>query len=351
MEVFWYAVVTGMLAVYVVLDGFDFGLGMLYLVAARTEADRRAALATIGPIWVANEVWLVASGGLLFFAFPRAYAAGFSGFYLALIVVLWLFMLRGLALELRSHFVHPVWTGFWDTGFALSSGLLAIVFGAALGNLIRGVPLNADGYFFTALWTDFSPGPNPGILDWYTVLVALTTAAILALHGAYYLAMKTRGRLAERAWLLAGRCQWATAGLLLVVFAATPLVQPAIPAGFFAHPAGLVGPIAAIGSLIVGIWAHRTKREVAAFASSCGMILAFLGSVAWGLFPNLLVSSGEPAHSLTIYNASASAHGLSIGLGWFSIGITLVAAYSVYVHRLFWGKVGGEDQAGEPGGY
>src|SRR5438128_9622317 len=198
METFWYVVVTLMLAVYVVLDGFDFGVGILSPFAARTEIERRTALASIGPVWNGNEVWLIASGGLLFFAFPRAYAAGFSGFYLALILVLWLLIFRGLALELRGHLDHELWRQFWDLAFAGASLLLAIVFGAALGNLIRGVPLNPEGYFFVALWTDFLTGPAPGILDWFTVLVGLASATILALHGTNYLTMKTKGDLYAR---------------------------------------------------------------------------------------------------------------------------------------------------------
>src|SRR5262245_47113909 len=203
METFWYCAVTLMLAVYAVLDGFDFGLGIVYPFVARTDEDRRTALASIGPVWNGNEVWLVAAGGLLFFAFPKAYAAGFSGFYLALIIVLWLLIFRGLGLELRSHLDHALWRQFWDLAFVVASLLLAVVFGAALGNLIRGVPLNADGYFFVALWTTFAPGPDPGILDWYTVLMGVTSAAILTLHGANYLAMKTEGELHERASCIA----------------------------------------------------------------------------------------------------------------------------------------------------
>ena len=339
MEVFWLVIVTGMLIGYVVLDGFDFGVGMLYLLVARSEDERRTALSSIGPIWSGNEVWLIASGGLLFFAFPRAYASGFSGFYLALIIVLWLFILRGLALELRSHMAHPIWTGFWDVGFAVASGLLAIVFGAALGNLIRGVPLDADGYFFTALWTDFTVGPEPGILDWYTVLVAMTTAALLALHGAYFLVMKTTGELASRSRRVATRCEWVAVPMFGITAGLTPWVQPVLSAGFAARPIGLVFPVVAVLALAGGLRAHSRGREVAAFACSSGTLIATLVSAAWGLFPNLLLSSGDPAHSLTIYNAAASTHGLTIGLGWFAIGFSLVLAYSLYVHRLFWGKV------------
>ena len=339
MEVFWLVIVVGMLIGYVVLDGFDFGVGMLYLLVARSDDERRTALASIGPIWSGNEVWLIASGGLLFFAFPRAYAAGFSGFYLALIIVLWLFMLRGLALELRSHMGHPIWTGFWDGALTVASVLLSIVFGAALGNLIRGVPLNANGYFFTALWTDFTPGPQPGILDWYTVLVAVTTAALLALHGAYYLVMKTTGELATRSRTLATRLEWVAVPLFAITAGVSPWVQPTIVDGFAAHPIGLVFPALAVIALAGSLWAHHHGGELVAFACSSGTLIAILASAAWGLFPNLLISSTDPAYSLTIYNAAASPHGLSIGLGWFTFGIALVVAYFLFVHRLFWGKV------------
>src|SRR5881397_163078 len=216
METLWYIVVTLMLALYVVLDGFDFGVGILYPVLGRSEADRDVMHAAIGPVWNGNEVWLIAAGAVLFLAFPKAYAAGFSGFYLALIIVLWLFMFRGLALELRSHVDHPMWRQLCDVTFASASLLLAIVFGAALGNLIRGVPLNAEGYFFVALWTDFAPGPNPGILDWSTVLMGLASVAILALHGANYLAMKTVGELYGRATAFGRLGGWMTVGLTVL---------------------------------------------------------------------------------------------------------------------------------------
>lgn len=244
METFWYAAVTLMLAVFVVLDGFDFGVGILYPFVARTEQERRMVLDSIGPMFNGNEVWLVASGGLLFFAFPKAYAAGFSGFYLALIIVLWLFMFRGLALELRSHPDHPMWRQFWDVAFSSSSLLLAIVFGAALGNLIRGVPLNREGYFFVALWTDLLTGQEPGILDWFTVLMGLASAAILALHGANYLAMKTKGDLYARTVAAAKLVGWLAFGGAVLVRLAITFVQPNLRLNYTAHPLGTSFPSA-----------------------------------------------------------------------------------------------------------
>src|ERR1700685_2406192 len=160
-----------MIAGYVVLDGFDIGVGILHLYLARTDDERRVLLRTIGPVWDGNEVWLIAAGGTLYFAFPALYAASFSGFYLPLMMVLWLLILRGVSIEFRSHVGGRIWSVFWDGTFALASILLAIFFGAALGNVVRGVPLDASGNFFEPLWTDFKLGPQVGILDWYTVLV------------------------------------------------------------------------------------------------------------------------------------------------------------------------------------
>ena len=168
MEAAWFVIVSGMLAAYAVLDGFDFGVGAIHRIVARTDEERRTVLAAIGPIWDGNEVWLIAAGGVLFMAFPNVYATAFSGFYMALMVVLWLLILRGVAIEFRSHQDHPLWREFWDTVFMLASALLAVVFGTTLGNLIRGVPLGEEGLRGMPLFTNFLIGREPGILDWYT---------------------------------------------------------------------------------------------------------------------------------------------------------------------------------------
>src|SRR5437588_813541 len=199
MEMVWFTIVSLMLTTYVVLDGFDLGAGAIHLLVARTDSERRTVLAAIGPVWDGNEVWLIASGGVLVFAFPRAYSAGFSGFYLPLMIVLWLLVLRGISIEFRSHQPNPLWRSFWDGTFFVSSTLLAIVLGAALGNVIRGVPLDASGFFAGPLFTNFTPSHDPGVLDWYTCLVGLFTLAVLAGHGALYLAWKTSGAVNERA--------------------------------------------------------------------------------------------------------------------------------------------------------
>src|ERR1700729_3823310 len=155
MQTVWFMLVAVMIAVYVVLDGFDLGAGIIHLLVARTDSERRLVLRSIGPVWDGNEVWLLAGGGTLYFAFPLLYASAFSGFYLPLMIVLWLLILRGISLELRNHIDVGVWRALLDGAFGISSALLAIFYGAALANVLRGVPLQSDGYFFLPLWTNF----------------------------------------------------------------------------------------------------------------------------------------------------------------------------------------------------
>src|SRR5262249_9341413 len=213
MPTIWFCIVAVMVALYVVLDGFDLGAGILHLSIARTDSERRAVLASIGPVWDGNEVWLLATGGTLYFAFPALYASGFSGFYLPLMIVLWLLILRGIAIEFRNHIHSAVWEPAWDFVFSAASLLLAIFFGAALGNVVRGVPLDASGYFFEPLWTNFQLGEETGILDWYTILVGLLAAATLVMHGALWVQLKTSGPVSERSAYLARRVWWVVAAL------------------------------------------------------------------------------------------------------------------------------------------
>src|SRR5258708_36320366 len=210
MQTLWFILVAFMLTMYVLLDGFDLGAGVIHLVIARTDEERRVILRAIGPVWDGNEVWLIAAGGTLFFTFPVLYASSFSGFYLPLMIVLWLLMLRGVAIEIRSRIQDPVWLSFWDGVFFFGSALLTIFYGAALGNVIRGAPLDSHGDFFAPLWTDFNPySSNPVILDWYTILLGLLALAVLTAHGANDLAVNTLGglhtrarRISKWAWLL-----------------------------------------------------------------------------------------------------------------------------------------------------
>src|SRR5512142_2399321 len=199
MPTLWFILVALMLTAYVILDGFDLGAGVIHLLVARTDRERRTVLRAIGPVWDGNEVCLLAAGGTLYFAFPQLYASSFSGFYLPLMMVLWLLMLRAISIEFRSHINEGVWRSFFDGVFSFASVLLAIFYGAALGNVVRGVPLAQDHYFFLPLWTDWRVGPYPGILDWYTALRGVVALVALSVHGAHWVALKTDGDLQQRA--------------------------------------------------------------------------------------------------------------------------------------------------------
>src|SRR5512133_1170454 len=193
MEMLWFWLVSVMVAIYVVMDGFDFGAGILHLVVAKTNEERRQVLGAIGPLWDGNEVWLLASGGCMFLAFPKVLAAGFSGFYLALFMVVWTLAMRGISIEFRSHLPDGMWRAFWDRAFMVASVLLPVLLGAALGNVVRGVPVDATGYFNIPLFTDFSAGNPVGILDWYTVLTGVFVLVTIANHGALFLVWRTEG--------------------------------------------------------------------------------------------------------------------------------------------------------------
>jgi cytochrome d ubiquinol oxidase subunit II len=339
MEPLWFAIVAGMLAVYVVLDGFDFGAGFLHLIVARTDAERRTVFAAIGPVWDGNEVWLLAGGGALFMAFPEAYAVGFSGFYLPLMLLLWVLILRGLSIELRGHVSDPLWTAFWDATFAIGSTLIAIVLGAALGNVLRGVPLDGTGTFHMPLFDTFWPSPRSGVLDVYTVGVGVFTLLALAGHGGLYLAMKSEGPVHDRS-LRAARVSWILAGLLFpIVTWATARVSPELPAA--AAQRGLVWILAALvaasaATLVVGL--VRGRPEVG-FIGSAGTLFTLLGTAAAARWPVLLRSSVSPSLSLDAFQAATTQHGLRVALTWSLIGLPLACGYFVFLARLFRGKV------------
>ena len=344
MQTLWFILVALMVAMYVLLDGFDLGAGALHPFVARNDRERRMVLRAIGPVWDGNEVWLIAAGGTLFFAFPVLYASGFSGFYLPLIIVLWLLMIRGLSIELRGHVDNPMWGSFWDASFFVGSAMLAVFYGAALGNVVRGVPLNADGYFFQPLWTDFSPfSKTPGILDWYTVMIGLLAFTTLVAHGANYLAVKTEGDLNARARRFSRAAWLATAALTALATPATFWVNPDLLGGLNQRPYGYVLPLIAIAGLAGMGYFNFTLRDRGAFLSSSAYIVGMLTSTVFAVYPNVLPAVNA-ANSLTIYNASSSAYSQGVGLVWWSIGMVLAAVYFIVIYRLFRGKVRLEDE-------
>ncbi|MGZ4787295.1 MAG: cytochrome d ubiquinol oxidase subunit II [Terriglobales bacterium] len=339
MQTIWFILVAFMIGAYVVLDGFDIGAGAIHLLAAQTDEQRRLVLNAIGPVWDGNEVWIIAAGGTLFLAFPVLYASSFSGFYLPLMVLLWLLIGRGISIECRVQVKSPVWKSLFDGTFSFSSALLAVFYGAAFANVIRGVPLDQQHTFFEPLWTNFRVGPNPGILDWYTVTAGVLALVALSLHGCLYLIVKTEGELQTRARWLANAL-WMLALLLTAAeLIASVLLRPQLTANYFHHPVWFVIP-AAVGIGLFAIpflLAHN--RESAAFYA-CGVYLAgmILGA-AVALYPTVLPASGDPQNSLTIYNAASGYDSMRLALYWWIPGMAIAIGYFVFVYRMFRGKV------------
>jgi cytochrome bd ubiquinol oxidase subunit II len=335
----WFWLVAVMIVGYVVLDGFDLGVGVLHLFLPRTNEQRQAALHSIGPVWDGNEVWLLAGGGTLYFAFPLLYASAFSGFYLPLMIVLWLLVLRGVSIELRNHVDIGVWTSLLDGVFCISSALLAIFYGAALANVLRGVPLQADGYFFLPLWTNWQPGVHPGILDWYTVIGGLVALIALTLHGALWITIKVSGDLAQRACRLINPLLLILILLTIVSLVATIAVRPASLDNYYRYPVTFIVPVGVLASL-AGIWFfNRNQQPGKAFLSSALYLFFMLAGACWGVYPTLLPATTGADRDITLARAISGPHTLAVGLAWWSFGMTLAVAYVVFVYSRFKGKV------------
>jgi cytochrome d ubiquinol oxidase subunit II len=338
MEALWFALAAVMVAVYVVLDGFDFGAGLLHLLVARDDRERRQVLAAIGPFWDGNEVWLLAGGGVLFLAFPKVLASGLSGFYLAIFLVLWVLILRGVAVEFRSHVEDRMWRAFWDGTFWIASLLAPILFGAALGNVLRGVPVDADGWFSLALFDSFSPFGAPGILDWFTILSGIVALAAIAHHGALFLAWKTDGAVRERSLAVARRVFPVLAVLWVIATLATGWVAPAVFQGLAHRPLAWISTLLLVVGLVTSWVARRGGRDLAAFLGSSAFLLGALAATAASVYPVWLKSTIDPAFSLTAQNTAASPHSLAVGLYWWPVGFVLAIVYAVVLFRLHRGK-------------
>ncbi len=327
----WFVVLAFMLAGYAVLDGFDLGVGTLHLLLGRSTRERATLIDAIGPVWNGNEVWLLAAGGSMVAAFPQVYASSFSGFYLALMLVLWLLLLRGLGIELRHQLAHPLWRHAWDVTFSAASALLALLFGVALGNVLRGVPLDANGEF---------RGTFVLMLNPFAVLGGVLSVAVLALHGASWIALKTEGELQERGRRFAGVLWWAAAAMLAAMVAASFVVRPDFTRNFVAHPWLVTIPVIAVAALANARRARGRGDDRGAFLSTAAMIATILGSAAAGLYPDLLPSRpGSPHPGLNIYNAASPENSLRTALAVYLFGMALVTVYLVHIYRTWKGKV------------
>lgn len=325
----WFILVAVLISGYAVLDGFDLGVGILHLFA-RSEKERRIHLQATGPVWDGNEVWLLTGGGAMFAAFPTVYATVFSGFYLALMLLLVALILRAVSMEFRNMVETPGWRKGWDLAFGIGSLLPAILFGVAVGNILRGVPIDSTGTF---------TGTFLGLLNPYSILVGLLSLAGFVMHGALYLAFKTEGELAQRmrAWGL-----WAHAAYLVLyagATAATLAVSPHLFAGLLGHPVFWILALLLLAA-VSGIRILAKKgNDLLAFIASATSLVAMIGLAGLSLFPRLVPSRTNLDYSLTIYNASSSPKTLTVMLIIALIGMPIVIGYTAVIYRVFKGKV------------
>jgi cytochrome d ubiquinol oxidase subunit II len=326
---FWFVMLGVLLTGYAILDGFDLGVGALHLTA-RSDEERRIFMNSIGPLWDGNEVWLVTFGGALFAAFPRAYAAAFSAFYLPFMLLLFALIFRAASMEFRSKCVGEAWRRRWDRTFFASSVLAIFLMGVAVGNSILGIPLDANGEF------------AGGVLDLlrpYALVVGAFAVALFAMHGATYLHLKTEGELQARVGGLAWRAFWLFLVGYLLVTILTLVRLPGAMRNFERIPWAwlvVVGNVLAIANIPRAI--HHGRPRAAFLSSSC-TIAALLFLFGVELYPNLIASRLDPTTSLTIYTAASSAKTLRIMRGIAFIGMPLVVAYTAIVYWVFRGKV------------
>jgi cytochrome bd ubiquinol oxidase subunit II len=335
----WYAIVSFMLIVYVALDGRNFGAGILYTFVARTPQERHQVIAAIGPLWPWHEVWLVGFGGTLLAVFPRLMASAFAGYYLALFLILWTLILRGISIEVGGQISDRLWQSFWDFVFALSSFLLAILFGAAAGNVARGVPIDVDGNFSMPFFTDLTVRGQVGLLDWYTISVSIFATILLAAHGATYLTLKTDGPVHDRSSKYARYLWTATVPLFLAISLESCRVRPDVLRHAIHSPIcwlGFLIILLAAGALISGLATHL---EVRAFLGSNFILVGLLTTGGAAIFPVMLHSTLAPENSLTAYSAASSQNSLHLAFIWWPAAFALAIAYFVFISRRYAGKV------------
>ena len=335
----WYAVVSFMLIVYVALDGRNFGAGMLHWIVAKTPEERRQLIAAMGPLWSWHEVWLVGFGGTMLAVFPRLLASAFAGYYLALFLILWGLILRGVSIEVGGHLNDRMWQGFWDFVFVFANFLLAILFGAAAGNVARGVPLDAQGNFSMAFFTNFRTTGDVGLLDWYTVSVGVFAVVILAAHGATYLTLKTEGPVHDRSATWTKYLWSAVVPLFVVSSIETWVVRPDLPGKAIYNPLlwmGLVLVLAASVTLVHGL---VTRHELQSFVGSNLLLAGLLVTGAAVIFPVMLHSTLAPENSLTAYNVAAGPKSILFASIWWPIGLALATFYFIFISRRYAGKV------------
>ena len=333
LNIVWFILVTVLFIGFFFLEGFDYGVGILLPFLGRDDKERRVILNTIGPVWDGNEVWMLTAGGALFASFPQVYATLFSGFYLALVLMLAALILRGVAFEFRSRRESAAWRSGWDRVIFIGSLLPALLWGVAVGNLLRGVAIDGNMNY----WGGLLPLLNP-----YSILAGLVFVSLFCMHGADFLSLKTEGTIEKRANAVAF-IAWIAATVLTVAFVAWTffatdiLTKPGVN--------GLVPALLAAVALLVTGWLSRIRRYGWAFLTG-GLTVVFATVMVFaGLFPRILISTTSPDFSLTIYNASASHYTLTIMTVVAAIFVPIVLLYQIWTYRVFRKRVLADPQS------
>jgi len=327
----WFILITVLFVGFFLLEGFDYGVGILLPFLGKDDTDRRVIINTIGPVWDGNEVWLITAGGAIFAAFPNWYATMFSGFYLALVLVLLALIVRGVGFEFRSKDQHPTWRALWDWMIFTGSLVPALLWGVAFGNLIRGVPIDADMQYVGGFWNLLNP---------YALSAGLASLSAFALHGAVFLSLKTKGEIMERAHKAAARL-WLPTVVLVLAWVAASYLATDMFVRLGLNPGAI--PLGAGVALLVVGWFIRQRQHGWAFLMTSLTIALSSITVAMGLYPRVMVSSLSDEWSLTIYNASSSPYTLRVMTIIALIFVPIVLIYQGWSYWVFRKRIGRED--------
>ncbi|HNY65005.1 MAG TPA: cytochrome d ubiquinol oxidase subunit II [Deltaproteobacteria bacterium] len=336
LQITWFVLWGVLWAVYFMLDGFVLGTGTLYNVLGKSDGEKRALLASVGPVWNGNEVWLVTAGGATFAAFPTTYALMFSYLYTALLLLLFSLIIRGVAIEFRDKMATPGWKKLWDAGIFVGSFGPALLFGVAFGNIFKGLPMDAAGYH-GSLFTLLNP---------YGLLTGILFVALFVLHGAVYVSLKTTGDLSVRASALAAR-SWTALLVVAVLFLVYTAFATKLIVNYMGTPILFIVPVLAVASLLLIRVFLNKGQGLAAFAASSLTILLVSATGIIGLFPNLIPSSLDPAYSMTVYNSSSSLTTLAIMTVVALVFVPIVILYKIWVYRVFSDRISPEQAASE----
>ncbi len=319
----WFILITVLFVGFFVLEGFDYGVGILLPILGKGDTERRMIVNTIGPLWDGNEVWMLTAGGAMFAAFPMWYATMFSGFYLALVLMLFALIMRGVSFEFRSKNKHPRWRAFWDWSIFFGSLVPALLWGVALGNLLQGVPIDANMNYVGDFFSLLSP---------FTLLTGVFTVVLATLHGAVFLSGKLGDDLADRSRKAAWRLWLVTVPLAIVTIIGLDLATDII-----AHLGVVPGvvPLTGLIALLASGWFIRNKNDGWAFASTAVAIAFAIVTVFMTLYPRVMISSLNPAWSLTIYNASSTPYTLSVMTVVALIFVPIVLIYQGWTYYIF----------------